>query len=112
MSLLSPISERDPEAWVLRFLSHLVLGLVAWHAIIWTMHPALAAAFVPLFYLAAWEGAVQRFGAGVWDAVADTLAVALGAGLGLEILHPTPWAFMALLGAGSGALYYGVWRRS
>lgn len=112
MSLLTPLSERDPEKWVLRFLAHLVLGLVAWHAIIWTMHPALAAVFVPAFYLIAWEGVAQRFGAGAWDAITDTLAVALGAGLGLEIMHPTPWAFMVLLGVGSGALYYGVWRRS
>lgn len=112
MPLTEPTSERDPEAWVLRFLAHLVLGLVAWHSIIWTMHPVLAAAFVPVFYFLAWEGAVQRFGAGFWDALADSVAVALGAGLGLEIMHTTPWTFTALLAAGAGAIYYGVWRRS
>ena len=84
MPLTDPLSERNPERWALRFLAHFALGLFAWHALIWTI-PALHAAWVvPAFYFLAWEVAVQRVGAGWWDAIADAWAVALGALTGLR----------------------------
>lgn len=111
MAILEPLSERDPEAWAVRFLAHVTVGLLAWHSCIWTVGPFHAAWAVPLAYLLVWEVLVQRVGAGWWDAVADTLAVALGAGLGLETMHPNPAAFAALLVAVVGAASYGAWRR-
>lgn len=112
MSLLDPLSEDDPEAWLLRFLSHFTLGLFAWHALIWTLDPVTAVWAVPLVYFLGWEVAVQRLGAGVWDAVTDAWAMTLGALVGLEILAgPSLVAFLGLFGAGVGSLAWGVWRR-
>lgn len=112
MGLTEPLSENDPEAWVLRLLSHFAIGLLAWHSLVWVTPPVITAALVVAAYLAIWEGAVQRFGAGLWDAALDTVAVALGALVGLELLiGPHPVAFAGLLLAGGAVTFNGVWRR-
>lgn len=112
MGLTDPLSESDPEAWAVRFLAHVAFGLLAWHALIWIVPPIVAVAWVVAAYLAIWEGVVQRFGAGLWDAALDTMAVALGALVGLELLlGPHLWGFVGLLLAGCAVVFNGVWRR-
>lgn len=111
--LTDPLSEADPEAWTVRFLAHVVLGLIAWHSLLWTIQPANAAWVVPLVYFVAWECLVQRLGAGAWDAALDTMAVQLGALVGLELIAgPNPWAFGAIMAVGGAVIWHGVWRRA
>lgn len=112
MGLQDPLSERNPEKWLVRFLTHFVVGFLAWHALIWTVSPVHAAWAVPVVYLVAWEIAAQRVGAGWWDAVADTLAVALGTSFGLNLLlGANLWAFVGLLLAFIAATGWGVGKR-
>lgn len=110
--LTDPLSEKDPEDWTLRFLAHFVVGLVAWHSLIWTLPPVHAAWLVPLVYFVAWEALVQRLGAGLWDAALDAVAVGLGALTGLELLAgPHLAAFGGLMLAGVAVMFNGIWRR-
>jgi len=112
MALTTPLSEKNPERWVLRFLSHFVIGLIAWHSLIWIASPVAAVPFVAVVYFVSWEALVQRIEAGWWDALLDTWAVALGALTGLEILTgPSPPAFVGLMVAGAATLGHGIWRR-
>lgn len=111
MGLTDPLSESDPEAWTVRFAAHAFLGLLAWHALIWTIPAAQAAWAVPAAYFLGWKVAVQRVGSGLWDALLDALAFGFGAILGLELLAPSPVFFAAILGAMAAVIAHGVWRR-
>jgi hypothetical protein len=64
-----------------------------------------------VLYLAVWEGAIQRFGAGLRDAAVDAYAVALGAGI-----IWTAWENIAPALAGCMVVtvisaWLGIWKR-
>lgn len=85
-SLLDAEAHEDPIEWAGTFMAHRDIGLGCWAiiAMIWEVWGA--AALVTLIYLVAWEGTqmavAHRRGrsseALYWDALLDTVAVALG----------------------------------
>lgn len=106
--IFPPDDPRDPAEWAAVFAGHCFLGLALAAAAVWAGLPPWAA---PLGYLVLWEGLVQRFGAGLRDALVDTWAVALGAGciwFAWERTAPALAACIALAGASTAV---GIWRR-
>lgn len=97
MDLLTPTDHAGAYEWASVFLAHMALGLglvalvsavLDWAAGDWMDGVGeVAAVIVAVVYLIAWEGFVQRYGAGLMDAAADTLAVASGGLLGLFLWH-------------------------
>lgn len=93
LDLLTPTDYAGAYEWASVFLAHMALGLglvalvsavLDWVAGDWMdVVSEVAAVIVAVVYLIAWEGFVQRYGAGLMDAAADTLAVASGGLLGL-----------------------------
>ena len=72
--------------------------------------PYLPPVIIALAYLVIWEGAVQRFGAGIADALTDAACVMAGASIlcGALIGYGTALACFA---AWALLLTFGVWRR-
>ena len=90
--IFPPGNPADPGQWAAVFAGHVAVGSALAAGVVWADLPVWAA---PLFYLAVWEGAIQRFGAGWKDALVDTWAVALGAGM--------IWAAWERVASGVGA---------
>ena len=89
MGLTIPTDHADPYLWLVVLLAHAAVGL-ALVAVLAALLDALGRAsglgawlVVTLGYALAWEGAVQRLGAGLADAAIDSAAVALGGLIGL-----------------------------
>lgn len=76
--IFPPMSEEDPAYWAAAFAGHVAVGSGLAAIAVWADLPAWTA---PFLYLLVWEGIVQRLGAGGKDALVDTWAVALGAGM-------------------------------
>ena len=93
LDLTTPEAQANAYFWLVVLLAHAALG-VALTGIVaavidrigreWIDHAGgLALAIVTVGYAGLWEGAVQRFGAGLGDAAVDTVAVLCGGAVGL-----------------------------
>jgi len=82
LNLTDPTFHVDPYVWGAVLLAHAFLGGVAWIALAHVTGRAIVSVqIVAAVYFLLWEVAVQRVGAGLTDALVDTLAVTVGAGL-------------------------------
>ncbi len=78
MSLQPDEQLNDWYGWATVQCGHFCIGAAGGLAL-WTLWGIIAPLAVFMAYLLVWEGAVQRFGAGVGDALADSGCVAAGA---------------------------------
>ena len=118
LDLLTPTDHAGAYEWASVFLAHMALGLglvalvsavLDWVAGDWMDGVGeVAAVIVAVVYLIAWEGFVQRYGAGLMDAAADTLAVASGGLLGLFLWRRAGVKAALALGLGAAVLWRGV----
>ena len=93
LDLTTPEAQDNAYFWLVVLLAHAALGLALVGAVAalldriageWIDRTGdLALIIVAVGYAALWEGAVQRFGAGLVDAAVDTVAVACGGAVGL-----------------------------
>lgn len=106
--IFPPTDERDPAYWSAVWAGHIWVGMVSAALVVWLGWPATAA---PVMYLAVWELAYQRAGAGLRDALTDTAAVAIGAGTIWASWHGLPGPLALSFVAGILGAAVGIWRR-
>lgn len=70
----------DPYVWTVVLWAHALTGLFITALAAFAFHPVYVASAVAVAYAVLWEGAVQRYRAGLLDALVDTAGV-LGGGL-------------------------------
>lgn len=125
--IFPPMSEADPAVWAAVFAGHMAVGvglaiiLGGLVAVIdrgttdegpFIDSPAgLGAGIGTLGYFTLWEALWQAFGAGVADALTDTLAVALGALIAAALWERRLPVGVAALAVGIGAIWRGIRRR-
>lgn len=118
MDILTPTDHAGAYEWASVFLAHMALGLglvalvsaaLDWAAGDWMDGVGeVAAVIVAVVYLVAWEGFVQRYGAGLMDAATDTLAVASGGLLGLLLWRRAGIKAAGVIALSGLALWLGV----
>jgi hypothetical protein len=118
MDLLTPTDHAGAYEWASVFLAHMAIGLALvalvsavldWIAGDWMDGVGeVAALIVSVVYLVAWEGFVQRYGAGLMDAAVDTFAVASGGLLGLFLWRRAGVRAAGVLALAGLALWRGV----
>lgn len=114
----------DWYGWLTNQMSHMLLGLAITALLAWilgclmsramemdvAMHgPALV--IVAVVYFFGWEGLWQRYGAGMWDALADTAFMTIGGLLGVSAWARRGGRVALAMGAAAVMLGAGVWRR-
>lgn len=119
--LLIPTDHAGAYEWAAVFLAHATIGLflVATVAAVIKAYVddfidgegSLALVIVTLGYLGLWEAGVQSLGAGVADAMVDTLAVFLGGAMGLLAWARKGGGLAVAFVVTAGAVLAGVWRR-
>lgn len=91
MNLATPTDHAGAYEWLVVLMAHGGVGLLLtaflawaldWMAGDWVDGGGLAWVASVILYGLGWEGAVQRFGAGLGDAAVDTFAVAAGGLIG------------------------------
>ena len=118
LDLLTPTDHATAYEWAAVLLAHAALGLALVAAVAAVLE-ALAGewiddlggvswAIVVLAYAVAWEGIIQRLGAGWIDAGADSLAVACGGAFGVFLWQRFPARAAAVAGLLGLALWLGV----
>lgn len=107
MSFL-PENHTSPDTWAAAFAGHVAVGVTLAAVAVWAGFPVWAA---PVAYLVLWEGLVQRFGAGVIDALVDSGAVAIGAGTIWAAWVNDAAALAVFIAAGIICTGIGIWRR-
>jgi len=116
MNLTTPTDHAGAYEWAAVLLAHGFIGLalVAVVAVLldaaeWITDTGRTAwVAVVLCYALLWEGAVQRYGAGLGDAATDTAAVALGGAVGLLAWSRQGVALAVALVALCGLLWRGI----
>ena len=122
LDLLTPDAHADPYVFVAALLGHAQVGfalvaIVAAALLIlrWLVNVLgagrSALLIVVVVYAVAWEGLVQRYGAGLLDAGVDTLAVAMGGLAGLSAWLRRGALVAVSLAVTAGVAVAGVWRR-
>jgi hypothetical protein len=106
--IFPPDNPTDPAEWAAVFAGHVAVGVGLAALAVWAGLPFWAA---PVAYLVAWEGVYQRFGAGLWDALVDTWAVALGAGIIWAAWSQVAPGVAAGVALASVSVGLGIWRR-
>lgn len=109
--IFPPTRENDPATWAAVFAGHVAVGVCGGVVAAWVMGAPAAAVATPILYGAIWEGAIQKFGAGMKDAATDTFAVALG-----SAIIWAAWEHQGAVLAGSVvtagvSVWSGIWRR-
>ncbi len=95
--LFPPTSEIDPAYWAATAAGHVFVGLILMSVLGWlTDRHHFSAFVVSVGYLLFWEWFWQGLGAGLGDAVVDTLFVASGAILALYA-YLREWPKVALV---------------
>lgn len=117
LDLLTPTDHAGAYEWASVFLAHFAIGL-ALTALVAAVLDAIdgfelsvgdtAPVLVVAGYFVAWEGMVQRYGAGLADAAVDTLAVGLGGLAGLFLWRRAGVRLAAVLAVAIAALWRGV----
>lgn len=121
LDLLTPEAQAGAYEWASVLLAHFAIGL-ALVAVVSAVLDAMvddwlrpmgsvALVLVVVVYAVAWEGLVQRYGAGLLDAGVDTLAVAMGGLAGLSAWLRRGALVAASLVVTAGVAVAGVWRR-
>ena len=117
MELTTPVDHADAYTWAAVALAHLAIGLVltgAGAAILSRLESGVprtglhALGLVSALYLVGWEWAVQRFGAGLADALLDTAMIATGGALGVLAWRRDARALAIILLAAALALAQGL----
>ena len=111
MHLSDPTDHADAYVWATVLTAHAAIGLVLVVELHGFMPLWQAATLAWVGYLLLWEGVVQRFGAGLLDALVDAAGVTAGVAYGVGMYFSWPgyrWAALALFGV---ALAGGVWKR-
>ncbi|MCH9838798.1 hypothetical protein K0U83_24245 [bacterium] len=100
----------DWYKWLTTQCGHACVG-IAGGLILWPLWGIAAPGAVFFVYLIAWEGAYQRFGAGVGDALVDSACVAAGAAVicGAFVGY---WTAVAVAAVWAVFIAWGVWRRA
>lgn len=121
MDLTTPVDHADPYLWAAVALAHLAIGMAltgALAALLSRLEPGVprtglhALGLVTALYLAGWEWAVQRFGAGLADALLDTAMIATGGVLGLLAWRRDGRGLAAVILAAALVLARGIRSRS
>lgn len=112
MGLTTPTDHDDAYVWVTVLTAHAAIGMV----LTVELHEAfplwIAATIAWVGYLLAWEGLVQRFGAGLLDALVDAAGVTAGVAYGIGTFFAWPGYRWAALGLFAIVAAGGVWKRS
>lgn len=117
LDLLIPTDHAEPYLWAVVYLAHFAVGLFL-TALVAALLDALddlrlnvgdtAPALVTVGYLVIWEMGVQRLGAGLPDALLDTLAIGLGAASGLYLWRRDGKRLAVALSFAAAVLWRGV----
>ena len=121
LDLLTPTDHAGAYEWASVLLAHFAIGL-ALVAVLSAVLDAIAGEWiggtglvslliVAAVYLIAWEGLAQAYGAGLPDALVDTLAVAMGGLAGLSAWMRRGALVALSLAVTAGVAVAGVWRR-
>ena len=121
LDLLTPTDHAGAYEWASVLLAHFAIGL-ALVAVLSAVLDAIAGEWiggtgrvslliVAAVYLIAWEGLAQGYGAGLSDALVDTLAVAMGGLAGLSAWMRRGALVALSLAVTAGVAVAGVWRR-
>lgn len=84
LDLTTPTAHVVAYEWASVLLAHFALGAAAWGALAailrrwYSLHYLASMQVSVLTYFFAWEGLVQWYGAGLMDALVDTVAWSLG----------------------------------
>jgi len=111
MPLTAPTDHARPYVWAAVLTAHAAIGMVLATELHMFLPLWQAAGAAWVGYLLFWEAGVQRFGAGLPDALVDAAAVTAGAlyAVGMHFTWPGyRWAALALFAV---ILAGGVWRR-
>lgn len=111
MHLTDPTDHADAYTWAAVLTAHAAIGMVLTVELHEIMPLWWAASVAWIGYLLAWEGGVQRFGAGLLDAFVDAAGVSAGVAYAVGTFFAWPgyrWAALALFAV---VLVGGVWRR-
>lgn len=111
LGLTQPTDHADAYTWAAVLTAHAAIGMVLVVELhnVMALYAAVSAAWVG--YLLFWEGLVQRFGAGLLDALTDAAAVTSGVVYGAGTFFGWPGVRWAALVLFAGVLAAGVWRR-
>lgn len=114
----------DWYGWLTNQMAHALLGLAVTALLAWALGALMSRAFgmdvtmhgpalliVGVVYFFGWEGLWQRYGAGMWDALADTAFMAIGGLLGVSAWARKGGRVALAMGAAAVMLAVGVWRR-
>lgn len=118
LDLITPTDHENAYEWAAVLLAHGFIGLVlvalaaavleAWAGEWIDDLGGLSWVLVVAVYAVVWEGLVQRLGAGLIDAGADSLAVACGGAFGVFLWQRFPARAAAVAGLLALALWLGV----
>ena len=122
LDLLTPTDHAGAYEWASVLLAHFAIGL----ALVAVLSAVLlvlrwlvgkigagkaALLIVVVVYAVIWEGLAQAYGAGLPDALVDTLAVAMGGLAGLSAWMRRGALVALSLAVTAGVAVAGVWRR-
>ena len=122
LDLLTPTDHAGAYEWASVLLAHFAIGL----ALVAVLSAVLlvlrwlvgkigagkaALLIVVIVYAVIWEGLAQAYGAGLPDALVDTLAVAMGGLAGLSAWMRRGALVALSLAVTAGVAVAGVWRR-
>ena len=122
LDLLTPTDHAGAYEWASVLLAHFAIGL----ALVAVLSAVLlvlrwlvgkigagkaALLIVVVVYAVIWEGLAQGYGAGLSDALVDTLAVAMGGLAGLSAWMRRGALVALSLAVTAGVAVAGVWRR-
>lgn len=117
LDLLTPTDHAGAYEWASVYLAHLAIGLVLTALVAAVIEAAqgdwidlgdTAPVVVTLVYFVAWEGMAQRYGAGMPDALIDTLAVGCGGLAGLFLWRRSGKRVAMVLALAAAVLWRGV----
>lgn len=125
--IFPPGASDNPATWAAEFAGHMAVGValaILFGGLVWIIDrgtseegpfidrgASLGALIGTGAYLIAWEGAWQRFGAGIGDALLDSLAVALGALIAAALWERRLPVGVAALAISASVLWRGIGRR-
>lgn len=117
LDLITPTDHAGAYEWAAVFLAHFTIG-IALTALVAAALDAMdsfalsvgdvSPVLVTAVYFVAWEGIVQRYGAGLADAAVDTLAVGIGGASGLYLWRRAGVRLAAAIALAGAVLWRGV----